>query len=105
MATLPSERVVVNNGAAGMPNFSGTSYGLATRISVFPGKNPLYSERAAGLFVEAVTIDYDAAAWQRRFLGEWPAGSDAHLSYYQRMVSGPRYSVGQALRRRAAAAA
>jgi hypothetical protein len=105
LASLPGERVLVNNGAAGMPNFRGTQFGLATRISVFAGKTPVYSERAAGVFVEAIALDYDAAAWQRRFLAQWPAGSDAHLSYYQRIVSGPRYNVGQALRRRAAAAA
>jgi hypothetical protein len=105
MACLPGDRVVVNNGAAGMPNFRGTSFGLATRISVSPGKAPVYAERAGPLFVEAIALNYDAAAWQRRFLAQWPDGSDAHLSYYQRIVSGPRYSVGQALRRRAAAAA
>jgi hypothetical protein len=108
LACLPGERVLVNNGAAGMPNFSATSFGLATRISVFPGKSPVYSARAAGLFVEAIALDYNAAAWQQRFLAQWPAGSDAHLSYYQRIVSGPRYSAQQALRqapgRRAAVA-
>jgi len=102
---FPGGRVVVNNGAAGMPNFRGTRFGLATRISVFAGEAAVYSQRAAGLFVEAVALDYDAAAWQRRFLAQWPAGSQAHLSYYERIVSGPRYSIAQALRRTAAAAA
>jgi hypothetical protein len=68
----------------------------------------VYSARAAGLFVEAIALNYNAAAWQQRFLAQWPAGSDAHLSYYQRIVSGPRYSAEQALRqargRRAAVA-
>lgn len=105
LASLPGDRVVVNNGAAGMPNFRGTQFGLATRISVFAGKTPVYAQRAAGLFVEAIDIDYDATAWRRRFVAQWPAGSEAHLSYYQRIASGPRYSVGQALRRNAAAAA
>jgi hypothetical protein len=88
MARFPGERVIVNNGAAGMPNFRGTSFGLATRISVAPGKS-LYAERAAGLSVEAVALDYDAAAWQRHFLSRWSAGSDAHESYYRRIVGGP----------------
>ena len=30
------DHAVVNNGAAGMPNFRGTRYGLATRISAAP---------------------------------------------------------------------
>jgi hypothetical protein len=104
LARLPGERVLINNGAAGMPNFRGTSFGLATRISV-TRRDSVYAERAGRVFVEAIALDYDAAAWRRRFLAQWPAGSDAHLSYYQRIVSGPGYSVEQALRRRAAAAA
>jgi hypothetical protein len=96
MAQLAGERVIVNNGAAGMPNFRGTSFGLATRISGVPGKS-LYAQRAAGLFVEAVALDYDAAAWQRHFLALWPARSDAHESYYRRIVSGPGCGVEEAL--------
>jgi hypothetical protein len=88
-------RLVVNNGAAGMPNFQGTSYGIATRISVAPGRS-VYARRAGGLYVEAVALDYDSAAWRRRFLAQWPEGSDAHRSYYQRVVQGPRYSLRQA---------
>ena len=96
MTRFPGERVLVNNGAAGMPNFRGTTFGLATRISASPGAS-LYARRAAGLFVEAVRLDYDAAAWQRRFLAQWPAGSDAHESYYRRIVGGPGYGVEEAL--------
>jgi hypothetical protein len=96
MARFPGERVLVNNGAAGMPNFRGTTFGLATRISLSAGKS-LYAQRAGRLFVEAIALDYDAAAWQRHFLAQWPAGSDAHESYYRRMVSGPGCSVQEAL--------
>ena len=96
MAGLAGERVVVNNGAAGMPNFRGTTFGLATRIALEPGRS-LYARRAAGLSVEAIALDYDAGAWERRFLAQWPAGSDAHASYYRRIVSGPGYGVDRAL--------
>ena len=96
MAAFPGAGVVVNNGAAGMPNFRGTSFGIATRISLTPGKS-LYAQRAGRLFVEAVALDYDAAAWRRRFLEQWPAGSDAHASYYGRIVEGPSYGVQEAL--------
>ncbi len=91
-------KVVANNGAAGMPNFSGTRYGLATRISVRPGRGALYGARAAGLHVEAVPLDYDTIAWERRFLELWPEGSDAHLSYHARIAGGPRYQLEDALR-------
>lgn len=102
---LASGHVIANNGAAGMPNFHGTRFGLATRISVRPSENALYGARAAHLFVEAVPLHYDAEAWRRRFLAQWPEGSAAHASYYRRICDGPSYRSAQALRREAALAA
>jgi hypothetical protein len=43
-------------------------------------------------------LRYDQAAWEKRFLELWPAGSPAHRSYYKRITSGPSYAVGEALR-------
>jgi hypothetical protein len=91
-------RAVINNGAAGLPNFAGTRYGIATRISVAPSGSPLYRMRLGALHVEAVAIAFDAERWTRRFLEQWPAGSDAHASYYARIVGGPSYRIEQALR-------
>lgn len=88
---FPGDRVLVNNGAAGMPNFRGERYGIATRVSVRPSAGALYGSRCVGLYVDAVALRYDAPAWERRFLELWPAGSDAHRSYYQRIVSGPAF--------------
>ena len=90
--------VIANNGAAGMPNFRGETYGVATRISTTPHKNALYGTFWRGLFIEAVALRYDAKAWQRRFLAQWPEGSHAHRSYWDRIVNGPHYTIGQALR-------
>ena len=95
---LDAERAIINNGAAGMPNFAGTHFGLATRISVRPGLRPLYGARAGKLWIEAAALEYDAAAWQRAFVAQWPQGSDAHRSYYRRIIHGPRYATEQALR-------
>jgi len=91
-------RAVINNGAAGLPNFAGTRYGIATRISVAPSGSALYRMRLGALYVEAVAIAFDAERWTRRFLEQWPPGSDAHASYYARIVSGPSYRIEQALR-------
>lgn len=102
---LPNARCLINNGAAGMPNFAGTRYGIVTRISIFPSGNALYVERAGKLFVEAVPLEYDTKAWERRFVEQWPAGSDAHRSYFGRIVNGPAYALGQAVRGEAALAA
>jgi hypothetical protein len=88
---LPGDRVLVNNGAAGMPNFRGERYGIATRISVRPHGGALYGARCEGLYVDAMALRYDAASWEKRFLALWPAGSDAHASYHERIVSGPAF--------------
>jgi len=89
---------IVNNGAAGMPNFSGTRYGLATRISMTPSASALYATQLGPLSVEAIAIDFDAEAWTARFLKQWPEGSDGYASYFSRMVDGPCYRLEQALR-------
>lgn len=90
--------VVANNGAAGMPNFRGTRFGLATRISVRPGKGALYGARAGRLHVEAQPVAYDHAAWRKRFLELWREGSDGHASYFARIEQGPAYDPPLALR-------
>lgn len=89
MKAFRGGRVIVNNGSAGMPNFRGERYGIATRISIAPGRDVLYGTRRAGVYVEAVALRYDASAWERRFLELWPAGSDAHESYIERIRNGP----------------
>ena len=95
---FPSARAIVNNGSAGMPNFKGESFGLATRIALSPHKDAAYRVRIGAAFVEAVPLRYDADAWRRRFLRHWPEGSDAHASYYHRIANGPSYSPAQAFR-------
>jgi hypothetical protein len=86
--------VVANNGAAGMPNFAATRFGLLTRISTRPfiGPEKVSGVTRAGAFVEALRIDYDHEAWTRRFLRSWPAGSAAHDSYFRRIAGGPRFA-------------
>jgi hypothetical protein len=90
--------VLINNGSAGMPNFRGMTSGLASRISVTPSRNPFYWTRCGAVFVEAIVLPYDNRAWQERFLAQWPAGTDAHASYWERITRGPRYEVAQAVR-------
>lgn len=93
--------LVANNGAAGMPNFSGTRHGVVTRIALepFAGAGRLYAQQIAGVHVEAVALDYDHERWVQRFLAQWPEGSPAYASYFRRIVEGPRFE-----RARAAAA-
>jgi hypothetical protein len=90
---FPGGRAVINNGSAGMPNFRGERYGIATRISVRPARDPLYEARCGEVYVAAMPIAYDAQAWERRFLELWPAGSDAHRSYVERIRQGPEFEL------------
>lgn len=95
---------VLNNGAAGMPNFAGDAAGLVTRVATRPFA---HAERrfgtrvasAAGpVFIDAVALAIDGPAWQRQFGSTWPEGSDAHRSYAGRIAQGPAYTVADALR-------
>jgi len=98
LQSFAGNRALINNGAAGMPNFARTRYGLATRISVTPSAAALYRLPLGAVVVEAIAIAYDADAWTARFLRQWPAGSDAHASYYARIADGPGYRLEQAVR-------
>jgi len=93
-------RWLLNNGAAGLPNFRGDTAGLLTRIGRTPfiGPERRFGAVERGVHLDAVAIEVDAAAWQARFVAQWPPGSDAHASYFDRIVHGPHYHVGDALR-------
>jgi hypothetical protein len=102
--TGAGDRVVVNNGAAGMPNFAATRYGLITRIAVAPLPAALephrrYGTWAAGVYVDALAVPFATAAWERRFLQRWPQGSPACESYWSRIRNGPDFSIDEALGR------
>jgi hypothetical protein len=81
---------VINNGAAGMPNFRGTHFGVLTRIATSPSPHaPLYGLERQGVHVDALPIHYDSAALLDRFSARWLEGSPAHLSYRSRLERGP----------------
>ncbi len=90
--------LLANNGAAGMPNFSGTRHGLITRISRAPAPDVLYGTTIEGIHVDALAVPYDHAGFERDFLEVWPVGSPAHASYYRRIVDGPSYRPDDAVR-------
>ncbi|MBL0125295.1 MAG: hypothetical protein IPP88_22340 [Betaproteobacteria bacterium] len=90
---------VINNGAAGMPNFSHTQYGLISRLSVHPASDGLvqYGGMIGGVHIDAIPVHYDAATFQQAFLANWPEGSPAHHSYFHRITHGPAYAAANAL--------
>lgn len=91
---------VLNNGAAGMPNFQGDSAGLLTRIATTPlaGSNSRASVVHRTVHIDAVAITLCPAQLQQRFVAQWPPGSDAHASYFSRIAAGPDYHAGQVVR-------
>jgi len=97
--------LLANNGAAGMPNFEGTRYGLITRIARNPARDALYGTRLEGVHIEALPVPYDHAGFENDFLANWPAGSPAYASYHRRIVAGPSYRPRDALRLKASATA
>lgn len=95
-----SDRLIANNGAAGLPNFANTGFGLITRISTDTRIPPdsLYGISMHGVRFDAIPVHFDTMAWRQRFLTNWPPGSPAYEAYYRRIVKGPdfdlRYAVG-----------
>jgi hypothetical protein len=100
---------VLNNGAAGMPNFRGDGAGLFTRIALRPFAGPAaalrHGVRSRGVFIDAIAVDSVRPEWLARFAAQWPPGSDADISYAARIHAGPDYAPAQALRGAAACAA
>ena len=104
-----SAGAIINNGAAGMPNFDSIygRFGLMTRIEAFPAKSFTQAPKKKpsvpfdslyGAFVrcntnwylriDAVPIKYDHNAFIDRFETIWPKGSAAYVSYRDRIIYG-----------------
>lgn len=101
----PDECAVINNGAAGLANFQGDPSGLFTRIASSRwadscAEMPAYRASLQGVDVAAVPIQFEQSRWRSGFLDDWPEGSAAHQSYWNRMVFGPNHSPDQAARGR-----
>lgn len=77
---------LINNGAAGLPNFAGGRYGLLSRIATTPHPAALYRCQRDGLFIEALPLNYDHTAFLADFDRQWPAHSPAALSYRSRVL-------------------
>ncbi len=89
-AASTAPQLVLNNGSAGMPNLLNDHAGLITRLSTRPPDGRIqaavrFGMQRAGLFIDAVGIDYPHASWLAMFDGLWPLGSDAALSYRDRI--------------------
>lgn len=88
---------VINNGAAGMPNFNNGRYGVVTRISTRAHASALYRAHQDGLVIEALPLNYAHEQFLDEFDRQWPAGSPAALSYRQRLIRGGEDAIQAAL--------
>jgi len=91
------DRILINNGSAGMANFRDDARGLVTRIAARSSTRALYATELAGLSVEAVPVAFDAREWLDRFSRLWPAGSAAALNYAARIAGGPLHERERAI--------
>jgi hypothetical protein len=92
--------LVANNGAAGLPNFTGHRHGVITRLSSDPAApaDSLYGMELTGLRFDALPVSYDAGQWAAEFLGTWPPGTPGHRGYHSRITSGTWLRIEQAAR-------
>lgn len=105
--------LMINNGAAGLPNFEGQRFGILTRIAATPAGESVFGARRGDLYVDAVPVRYDHDAYLAWFDELWARLSPAAISYRGRIVNGDAariseallggFSVGEGFRREASA--
>ena len=85
--------IVINNGAAGMANIKGETFGLFTRIAKNSHKKAIYSEYRDGLYVELVKVDFNIEKFKLWFEKVWPDDSPASISYKNRIINGTSLTI------------
>ncbi len=94
-AVAGRERIVVNNGSAGMGNLVADGRGLIARIAgTAPASGAIAGHHLAGVEVSLVPVAFDLEAWLGQFDTLWPAGSPAAESYRQRIREGTQLTAG-----------
>jgi hypothetical protein len=92
--------LVINNGSAGLANFTGTSFGVITRLSSSPQPpaDSLYGISIDGLRCDAVALAFDLDWWRAHFVTQWPPDSPAHQRYLTRITQGTPLRLRQGIR-------
>lgn len=81
-------RLVINNGSAGMGNLQGDPRGLLARIARTPAGGAVAQQALLPLHCALQPVAFDLQAWLADFDRLWPAGSDAAVSYRDRLLGG-----------------
>lgn len=85
--------IVINNGAAGMANIQGQTFGLFTRIARSKHEKAIISQEIGGLFVELVRVDFDIEKFKLWFGEIWSDESPASISYKNRIINGTSLTI------------
>ena len=89
--------LMINNGAAGLPNFEGQHFGILTRIATTPAAESVFGARWGQLYVDAVPVRYDHDTYLTWFDALWEPLSPAAVSYRGRIVNGDAARISEAL--------
>ena len=87
------QRIVANNGSAGMGNLKSDPRGLITRIARDNDNGASlartgWSVESGDLCVSLRPVEFNIQGWLKEFDGLWPAGSAASESYCTRLLTG-----------------
>ena len=85
--------IVINNGAAGMANIQGQTFGLFTRIARSKHEKAIISQEIGELFVELVKVDFDIEKFKLWFEKIWSDDSPASISYKNRIINGTSLAI------------
>lgn len=88
VALMLARGLVINNGAAGLPNFAGERFGLCIRIARDSADDWMFGAKIDGIFIQAVPVRYDHEAYLAWFDALWDETSPAAISYRNRIVNG-----------------
>ena len=88
-------RTVINNGSAGMGNLQADPRGLMIRLSHSPDQAAIESLNHAGVSLSLQPVEFDQASWINNFDQLWPPGSEAAVSYRERIRTGTNLPCGE----------
>lgn len=92
-----NNKIIINNGAAGMANVKGESFGLISRIGNKPHSQAIISEKIDDVYVELVKVDFSLLDFLEWFDKVWPKGTAANVSYRSRITNGTDLEVDDIL--------
>ena len=97
--TNGEDKLLLNNGAAGMPNFRNKNFGIIIRISSSKSidEKVLYRKKIKNYFFEAIKLEYSNKNFIKEFLINWPSKSSGYKAYFDRISNGPSFDLSESM--------